>query len=195
MPPNLPYRLLTTRNVVLVTLPVGTLTVLEVWFSGRSQHRTLFANSLISTSLLFGAFFLFVTIGLYHGIKLKDNIGRLTDRINRRHAPDVSNLSFDADLPALEGDFVHIVFALMLWLVAAVISLLFIWLLLWVLWAGILTFAAMLYWVFFRALRLVFKDANHCRGRLLPSVGRGFGYASLYSVWIYSIILAAHYLR
>jgi hypothetical protein len=44
---------------------------------GVGQHRTLFENSILSTTILSVAFFLFITINLYRGVKLKDDIGYL----------------------------------------------------------------------------------------------------------------------
>lgn len=65
----------------MVTLLVIALTIIGVWLFGIGKHKTLFENSILSTSILSGAFFLFLTIGLYRGIKLRDNVGRVTDRI------------------------------------------------------------------------------------------------------------------
>ena len=77
--------------------------------------------------------------------------------------------------------------------VAGIVAVFLIWLVGAVLWTGILIFAAMLYWVFFRALRFVFQNANRCRGRWAASIGYGGGHAGLYTCWVDAIILAAHY--
>jgi hypothetical protein len=70
----------------------------------------------------------------------------------------------------------------------------FLWLFGAVLWTGIIVFMAMLYWIFFRALRLVFKNSNKCKDNLTTSVAYGLGYTTLYNFWIYGIILSTHYL-
>ncbi|REC53270.1 hypothetical protein DRF62_14510 [Chryseobacterium piscium] len=62
-------------------------------------------------------------------------------------------------------------------------------------WAAILFFAAMLYWIFFRALRLVFKNSRKCKGDLLKSFAFGFFYSFLYISWIYGIIFLVNYLN
>ena len=193
-----PYQLLSAGNVALVSGAVVVVTTLAVWLLGLGQHRTLFANSLISTSILFAAFFLFTTAGLYHGVKLRDDVGRLTDRISRKHFPSAGNGGLD-NLPDFDFSEGHgilgILAAIVMAVVVAILAVFIIWLVGAVLWTGILIFAALLYWVFFRALRLVFKNSNRCRGRLGASLWEGFWYASLYTCWIYGIIMAAHYLR
>lgn len=188
------YRLLSASNAALVTGIVIGLTVMAVWLFGLGQHRSLFANSLISTTILFTASFLFITVGLYHGVKLLDDVGRLTDRISRKHFPSADGLDSLPSLDMNDGGLLGILAAILMAVVAAIVAVFFIWLKGAVLWAGVLLFAAMLYWVFFRALRLVFKNSNRCRGQLGASLGQGFWHASLYTVWIYGIIYAAHYL-
>jgi hypothetical protein len=191
-----PYRLLSAGNVALVSAAVILTTTVAVWLLGLGQHRTMFANSLISTSILFAAFFLFTTVGLYHGVKLHDDVGRITDRIKRVGWPsNFENLpTGNFDLPHADG-IGSLLVAIVVGLLSAVVALALIWLVGALLWTGVLIFSAMLYWVFFRALRLVFKNSNRCRGRLGASLWEGFWYASLYTCWIYGIIMAAHYLR
>ncbi len=190
------FRLLSAGNVALVSAAVVVVTTAAVWLLGLGQHRTLFANSLISTSILFTAFFLFTTIGLYHGVKLRDDVGRLTDRVRKVGWPsNFENLPTDHfDLPHTDG-IGSLLVAVVVGILSAVVALALIWLVGALLWTGVLIFAAMLYWVFFRALRLVFKNSTRCRGRLGASLWEGFWYASLYTCWIYGIIVAAHYLR
>lgn len=194
-PASHPYRLLSAGNVAIVSCVVVSLTTVAVWLFGLGQHRSLFANSLISTTILFAAFFLFITVGLYHGVKLRDDVGRLTDRISRKHFPGTSGLE---SLPSFDGHdsggILGILAAIVMAVVVAILAIFVIWLVGAVLWTGILIFAAMLYWVFFRALRLVFKNSNRCRGQLGASLGQGLWHASLYTVWIYAVIYAAHYL-
>ncbi|NJM80437.1 MAG: hypothetical protein HC854_13990 [Flavobacterium sp.] len=68
-----------SKYVFIITLLVIPVTILSVWFYGIGKHKTVIENSLLSTSILSIAFFLFITIGLYKGIKLKDTIGKITD--------------------------------------------------------------------------------------------------------------------
>jgi len=75
LPKSTNNKLLTTKTIFTVTIVVMVLTVLSIWLFGLGQHRTIFENSLLSTTILSVAFFLFLTMGLYKGVKLKDDQG------------------------------------------------------------------------------------------------------------------------
>jgi hypothetical protein len=188
-------RLVTTKTVFTVTIVVAVLTVLSIWLFGLGQHRTLFENSILSTSILSVAFFLFLAVGLYKGIKLKDDLGKITDKINMEKIPNLSGgLEFPFDIAdAVEG-IGAILLGILTWLLFTLLIVFFIWLFGALLWPMILVFVAMLYWIFFRALRLVFKNSHKCKGDLITSITCGLGYTILYNFWIYGILLVTHYL-
>jgi len=60
-----------------------------------------------------------------------------------------------------------------------------------VVWVMLMIFLGMLYWVFFRALRLVFKNSVKCKGDFSKSVLLGLGYTLLYTSWMYGIVFVA----
>ncbi len=158
------------------------------------MHRSVFYNSMLSTTILSMAFFLFISIGLFKGIKLKDDLGKLTDKIQPSKFPDLTNSSFG-------GEFIHagegiggILLSIVLWLLVSILLTGFIWLFGLVMWTLILVVMAMLYWVFFRALRLVFKSSNQCRGNFAKSVYLGLSYTLLYNSWIYIVAFISHHL-
>lgn len=189
-------KLVTAKTIFIVTIFVIALTVVGIWLLGLGEHRTLFKNSILSTSILSGAFFLFLTVGLYRGVKLKNDFGNVNDHI---HAVPMPNISFDSvelpsDLPDAGEGVAGVILGVIAWILVSVVLLLLIWVFGAVLWMMILLFAAMLYWIFFRALRLVFKKSRRCKGNPAASLAYGIGYTILYSFWIYGIILAAHYL-
>jgi len=187
-------KLVTTTSVVTVTIIVTVLTVLSIWLFGLGQHRTLFENSILSTSILSIAFLLFLTIGLYNGIKLKDDIGRLTDNLKPSKIPNLSEMATGADFIDVGDGIGGILISILLWFLLTILIGIFLWLFGAILWSGIIVFIAMLYWIFFRALRLIFKNSNKCKGDLMISMAYGLGYTILYNFWIYGIILVAHYL-
>lgn len=186
--------LITSKTVFSITLVVAILTILSIWFLGLGEHRTIFANSILSTSILSIAFFLFLTIGLYKGIKLKDDLGKITDKINIENVPDLSGAELLSDIPDAGEGIAGIIVGIIAWLLFSIILLLFIWFFSAVLWTMVLFFAAMLYWIFFRALRLVFKNSTKCKNNLASSILYGVGYTILYNFWIYGIMLMTHYL-
>jgi len=182
---------ITTRWLFIISLLVITITILGVWLFGIGKHRTLYLNSMLDITILSLAFFLFITIGLYKGFKLKDDLGKITSKIKTNDLPDLSGTF---DIPDVGSDGAEIVLGVLSWIFFTILLLIFIWLLAPLLWAMILVFAAMLYWIFFRALRLVFKNSAKCRDDLGKSAAYGLGYTLFYNFWIYGIILATHYL-
>lgn len=188
-------KLITTKTVFTITLLVAVLTILSIWLFGLRQHRTIFQNSMLSTTTLSLAFFLFLTIGLYNGIKLKDNLGKLTDRIKIEKIPDLSGgFEFPSWFPDIGEGFGEIILGILAWILFSIVLLILIWFFSAILWAMVLVFAAMLYWIFFRAMRLVFINSNKCNGKLVTSMGYAIIYTVLYNFWIYGIILATHFL-
>ena len=179
-----------SKNAAITSLIVIFLTCVGVWLFGLGNENSLFKNSITSTSILSVTFFLFITISLYKGYQIKDEVGDLTKKINADNLPDGSFLgNFDApDIGAGDG-LGGIIVGILLWIVAAVILALFIWIFSFALWAVIIGFAAMLYWIFFRALRLVFRHSEECKGDIGKSSLYGTAYTVVYNFWIYGVII------
>ncbi|MFP3590889.1 hypothetical protein [Chryseobacterium sp. SIMBA_038] len=188
---------LETKLLSYSTLGIIVLVILSVWLSGAGSHRSLFLNSILSTSILAGAFFLFISLGLYYGLKLKDNVGNV---LNHERIKKVSDKTptidgFDFDPPDIGDGIGGIIVSIIVWFVFSIIITFLFYILGVFFWAVILLFIAMLYWIFFRALRLVFKNSRHCKGDLLKSLAFGFFYSFLYISWIYGIIFLTNYLN
>jgi len=193
-----PKRLfLETKLLSFSTLGIIVLVILSVWFSGKGSHRSLFQNSILSTSILAVAFFLFISLGLYYGLKLKENVGNIFNKQGLEkysdNAPAVG--SFDFDPPVVGDSMAAAILSVVLWFVLTIILVILLYFLGFLFWAAVLFLIAMLYWIFFRALRLVFKNSGKCKGNLLKSLGFGIFYSFLYISWIYGIIFLANYLN
>lgn len=185
--------LINSKSVFTITLIVIALTILSIWLFGLGEHRTLYVNSILSTSILSLAFFLFISIGLYKGLKLKDDLGKITNHIKPSKFPNLSE-AFSSDIPTEIGEGCEgILLSILFWILVTILFSIFIWLFGTLLWAGILLFIAMLYWIFFRALRLVFKQSNTCKNKIGKSMAYGIAFTTLYNFWIYGIILISHY--
>jgi hypothetical protein len=189
------YILIESKSVFKISLIVIALTILGVYFWGLGRHNTFFENSIISTTILSIAFFSFITIGLFKGVKLKDNLGKVVDKFKTIDTSDFSsNLASSGPIEVGEG-IAGIIFSILLWIVMAIVLAIALWIFSNVLVVAILTFIAMLYWVFFRALRLVFKNSNKSKGDLIESIKWGFTYTILYNFWIYGIFIVTTYLK
>jgi hypothetical protein len=189
------YRLIGTKDIFTISLIVIALTILGVYFWGLGRHNTFFENSIISTTILSIAFFSFITIGLYNGIKLKDDLGQIVDKFKPVDTTELSaNLTSSEPVDVGEG-IVGIILSILLWILMAILFSIALWIFSNVLVIIILTFIAMLYWIFFRALRLVFKNSNKSKGDLIESIKWGLTYTILYNFWIYGIFFLTIYLK
>jgi hypothetical protein len=184
-----------TKLLSRSTVGIILLVIICVWISGQSSHRSLFQNSIISTSILGIAFLLFISLGLYYGLKLKDNIGHVLTKENIKKlsdkTPEIGNFDFDG--PALGDGIGGIIVSIIAWLIFSIVLVFLLYFLGVFFWAVVLLFAAMLYWIFFRALRLVFKNSKYCRGNLVKSLGFGVFYSFLYLSWNSGIIFLVNY--
>ena len=114
------YRLVESKNVFIISLIVIGLTILGVYFWGLGQHNTFFENSIISTTILSMAFFSFITIGLFNGIKIKDNLGKIIDKYKTVDTSDISS-TLTSEPIAIGDGIAEIVFSIVLWILMAII--------------------------------------------------------------------------
>lgn len=179
------------------TVAIIVLVIVSVWLSGKGDHRSLFQNSLVSTSILTGVFFLFISSGLYYGFKLKDNVGPILnqERIKKYSDKTPAIDSFDFDPPAVGDGIGRAILSVVLWFVFSIVLVFLSYFIGLFFWSAILFLAAMLYWIFFRAVRHVFKNSGKCKGNIVKSLGFGAFYSFLYVSWIYGIIFLINYIN
>lgn len=185
--------LIDSKKAFVISLMSIAITLASVWFYGIGKHKTVIDNSLISTSVLSIAFFLFITISLYNGGKLKDNLGKITDHFDSKKLKFLKDINGDGgfgdSIPEIGDGIGGIIGSIILWIFVTIIISYLFFALGTIIWLSILTFLGMLYWIFFRALRLIFKKSSECKGNIERSIYYGFTYTILYNFWIYGIIL------
>lgn len=186
---------LETKYVFFSTLVIITVVILSVWLSGKTDHRSLFQNSILSTSVLAGAFFLFISLGLYSGLKLKDNVGNILnkERIQRYADKTPKFDGFEADIPDAGDGIGGAILSFLAWIVISILLVFLSYFFGLFFWSAVFLLGAILYWIFFRALRLVFKNSGKCKGNIVKSLGLGLFYSFLYISWIYGIIFLIQY--
>ena len=186
-------RLIDSKKIFTISLISIVITIISVWFYGIGKHKTVIENSLISTSILSIAFFLFITISLYNGTKLKDSLGKLTDKFDSKKLNFLKDINADGgfgnSVPDIGEGIGGIIMSIILWVLATIIISYLFFALGTIIWLSILVFLGMLYWIFFRALRLIFKKSSECSGNIERSIFYGITYTILYNFWIYGIIL------
>ncbi len=191
-------RLINSKTVFFSSLIVIPTLILIVFLTGIDKHRSLYLNSLLSTSILSVVFFLFIFIGLFRGWKLKDNLGNILDNFERLRKPPMGDMDtlaaveFGGDIGEDGG--LGCLFSIIAWIVIGLFGAIIFWFFGAIFWAIILTIAALLYWIIFRAFRLIFRNAALCKGNILKSLGISILFTFLYNCWIYAIIFGTHFI-
>jgi hypothetical protein len=210
------YPILNTRIVVLISVPViVTITLLVFVLSTRS----MLVESQITVGIISLCLFIFLTTGLYRGVRLerpgKDELDRSIRQFDSRDEstgprwnnffnilfafgpPDLPRVELPHldihDMPDVGDDLVGCLVTLVLWIGVLILIMILLWLLTQVI-AALPVIAVVLYWIFYRALRVVFAKSRACRGRLLQSAAYGLLYTLVYTGWIFALLSIARFL-
>ncbi|MBL6445613.1 hypothetical protein JMN32_04790 [Fulvivirga sp. 29W222] len=178
------------KTVLIAALATLVVTILIVYLTGLSNHRTIIENSLISLSILCVALFTFMTVGLYNGFNIYDDLSHKL-KFTWRGSSSWTDVNFSPDLPVeLDGDdaCAGILISIVVWILVTIGIILFLFLAELILSFAWIALVAVIYWVFIRALKLVFSKSRKCEGNLLRSFYYGFSYTTLYLGWVYGVI-------
>ncbi|MEC3908416.1 hypothetical protein VOI54_15400 [Tamlana sp. 2201CG12-4] len=175
------------KSVFIVSLFVIGITILTVYFTGINYNRSLTSNLYLSLGIIAIALFLFMTYGLYIGIGLIDNF----PKFQNFKSGDIFTQSAEfPDLPKIDvGDGIGgLILSILLWIGMTILFIVLLVLLEAVFWFSIFIISAMLYWVFFRALKFVFNKSKDTKGDIGFSVVYSLIYTLLYVGWIFGIV-------
>jgi hypothetical protein len=98
--------------------------------------------------------------------------------------PDVTP-SFELAGEGLGG----IILSIVSWIVFIIVIFLLLYVLANMVWGIIFVLAVIVYWIFYRALRLAFIKSRSCKGKVLLSLGYGLMYTIMYMSWVYGALL------
>ncbi|TAH50589.1 MAG: hypothetical protein EYC68_13810 [Chloroflexota bacterium] len=185
------------RAIVWISIPVIAITALLVfWLSNRS----FLGEAAIILGIIAFGLFAFLAIGLFHGVRLEEPIIENPDKPFGSTDFDVgSAVGLDAmpipdlklDVPDVGGggdDIAGCLVSIVLWVVVLIVLAILFWLLVQVL-AFVLPWVLLtLYWVFFRALKLIFGKSPMTRGKIVPSLGYALFFTVLYTGWLFVLL-------
>lgn len=185
-----------SKTAVCLVLFVILLTFGFDYFLNLKTSHSLYENALFILSFLSIMMFILMSLGLYYGLKLKDNIGKLTNHIDMKKLPDFSGGTQDISI-AMEslGGIAEGMGGFVFAILAALVFIMIGWALILVSWFLIIFMMAILYWIFFRAMRLVLKYSIVCKGNLVRSLQYSAFYTFLYMAWFYGVVFSIHYLK
>ncbi|PHQ29859.1 hypothetical protein [Leeuwenhoekiella nanhaiensis] len=176
------------KTVFVVSILVILATFLTVWLTGINYNRAITANLYLSLSIIGLILFLFMAYGLYKGVGLQDDFPKYKSyKAGDLFAHDINGTfkTPDADVGAGIGG---LLLSIVLWIVMTLALIVLMLLLEALFWFSLFIIILMLYWVFFRALKLVFTKSNKTQGNLLLSISYSLTYTVLYLGWIFGIV-------
>ena len=175
------------KSVFIVSLLVIGITILTVYLTGENYNRTVTSNLYLSLSIIGTALFLFMTYGLYKGIGLTDNFPKFREF---KSGDLFVHPSTTPDVPSIDiGDGIGgIIMSILLWIGMTILLFVLLILLEAFFWISVFIILAMLYWVFFRALKFVFSKSTETKGDIGNSVIYSLAYTIMYLGWIFGIV-------
>jgi hypothetical protein len=176
-----------SKLLFFALLIVSGLMILFVWLFNLGEHKTLFENTFTSTWIISTVLFQFLFFGLYHGFKMKEDLGKIVEKQKYLDVSSDLGYYFNGSISEIEAVFVAIL-AIPLAIALIINFAIFFW-------ASILIFIAIFYWIFYRAIKFAFKQSSVCHNNLTKSLLYSFGFTLMYTLWFFAIILGVHYFR
>ncbi|MGI9532962.1 hypothetical protein [Lutimonas sp.] len=179
---------LKAKSVFIVSLIVIGLTISIVYLTGLKFDRTIELNSYYSLTIIGLSLVMFMTYGLYNGIDLLNNYP-VFKKYRRGAIFDVAS-PFPEETPDLDiGDGIEgVIMSILIWIGMTILFIVLLFLVEAIFWFSIMVLIAMLYWVFFRALKLVFSKSNETEGKIGLSLIYSISYSVLYIGWLYAVV-------
>lgn len=175
------------KAVFIVSLLVIGVTLLLVCLTGIRYHRDLFQNLYLSLSIIAMALFLFMTCGLYVGLGLKDNFPKLKNFKKGMFISNDPDPVFDIKSVDTGDGIAGIIVSIFVWIAVTILMFILFIVLEAVLWISIFVILAMLYWMFFRAMKTVFSKSDQTKGNIKKSVVYAFTHTAFYVGWIFAV--------
>ncbi|TRX48719.1 hypothetical protein FNH22_28570 [Fulvivirga sp. M361] len=174
---------------IAAVLTIAT-TLLLVYITGLTSHRSIVNNALLSLSILAVIFFLFLWLGLLYGMRVRDDLTGKLRLIWSKPKPLLSNTSDIpfSNLPSVGDGIEGVLLSIVIWIVVSVAFIILLILLDYVVWMGLMGVVFLVYWVFIRALKLIFSKSAECTDRIGKSFVYALGYTLLYLGWLYIVI-------
>ncbi|MBI4977741.1 MAG: hypothetical protein HZC28_09675 [Spirochaetes bacterium] len=159
------------------------------------SHKSLFIKLQIILAVLSGCLFIFLVLGLYIGILIKkDPIHYQPVTIKIESIPDALS-SFMEPVVELGEGISGMVISIVVWIIVSIVFVLLFLIAANIAVGLIFVTASIMYWIFYRAYRIIFIKHRRCKGNLKKSIGYSMLYTLLYTGWLYAIILIWNIVR
>ena len=193
-PKRVRYPVWSVKTITIMGILVIALTAASVFLIGK---KPLLYETELTLAIIAGVLFVFLTVGLYQGVRVKrwDLPGVDAKTVSMGDVMDsLPNANFSDGLDP--GDFgegcLGALVGLLLAIVVGVVLLAFLWVLLnlgILLWVFLI---AALSYVFYLALRQIFAKSRVCKGNVAASLMYALMYTVLYTGWLFALVWVAH---
>ncbi len=128
-----------------------------------------------------------MTYGLFTGIGLIDNFPKFREF---KRGDIIGTTSPTFDTPSIDaGDGIGgLILSILLWIGMTILIIVLLMVLEAIFWFSLFIIIAMLYWIFFRALKFVFSKSKDTKGDIGISAVYSLTYTLLYIGWIFGIV-------
>ncbi len=176
------------RIVAAISAAVALVVACVVFLVGRDSVYDKLGTTVAIIAL---ALLAFLWYGLYSGATLFGEPVASGIRTLDIASGDVGTRLPDIDFRAGVSGMIA---SFMQWMLMTILLLVLITFVATILWSTLLFLVFVMYWLFFRAMRLVFLKSSVCRGNLILSFQYASFYAVLYTGWIFALVYVSEQL-
>lgn len=204
------YPVWNTKKVMTIAIPVLVVITFLVYALSNRSFIVETERALIAISI---CLFLFIAFGLYSGVQIQNpgkdleleqdgfrspGVGASPDWTDVLSAmfyftpPDLSKIEFpkiDLDgIPDGSDDLVGCLLSIVLWIVAAIVITFLVWAFAQIMAIVLPLLGVGLYWIFYRALKLVFSRSAECCKQIGPTLKYSLVYTVLFTGWLFVVL-------
>ncbi len=188
-----PPLILSAKLTITLALAAIILTVALVFILG---HRSVLRESQIALSIIALLLFLFLGIGLYTGAELRAVAPSFNEwkgvRFDEPGVPCIADqVPVDINVgDDIVGGVVGCLLMAVVWVVLSVLLTVLAWLFANLVAGVVFVLFVLIYWVFYQALRAVFRHSPRCKGQMADSIVFSLAYTFLYMGWMFVVMMA-----
>lgn len=168
------------KSSVLVYTLIATVAIvvgIDYIFNIKSQH-SLYENITVIAICLWFCIAVLSFIGLYNGYKLRDDIGKITNRIDLQKYQFLDGIN-GGSIPSVDFAESPILFIVGIIAAIAIIAVVSLFVII-TSWFLLLLISAILYWGIYRVARLVLKNSKICKSDVSKSLKYSMFYTTVY---------------
>ena len=186
-------------SVRTVTAAVLVVIGISVLVAAMIPDLNIFLRMELALGIVAISIFWLMASGLYRGARVKKNDlppQRVGNIVSPGEGLDMVATVTAEGLPFADcgGGCLGALFVSILWIVVSILGTLLIWAMPQLGGSVIVAFIFDVSWIVSRPLRQVFAHSRQCQGKLAPSIAWAMLYTTLYSAWLFALLLVGSWI-